>query len=63
MKIFGYESRDDNRDAAPFVRFVSLLQLKLPEEYAQHEPRAKQHRYLAINKAIQRALRDADPSG
>jgi hypothetical protein len=64
VKVFGFESRNDRRrEAAPFVKFVTKLQAQLPERYAQHEPTRAGHPYFAINKAIQRALRDTNAGG
>jgi hypothetical protein len=57
VNVLNYESRADRRKPTPFVQFVAQLQAELPEWLEQHQPENAAHRWLALNKAIQRALR------
>jgi hypothetical protein len=58
VKTRNYESREDRRPPTPFVEFVTVLQAtKLPPAYEEHEPKRAGHKYFAIDKALQRALR------
>ena len=60
VNSFNYESRADRRNPTPFVRFVAQLQAELPEWLEQHQPENAAHRWLALSKAIQRTLRNAN---
>jgi hypothetical protein len=64
VTVRSYESRYDRRRPTPFVEFITLLQAQLPpDRYERHEPARAGHKYFAINKAIQRALRDSNQCG
>lgn len=56
VSTFNFASRADRREPTPFVRFMAHLQAKLPEWFEQHQPENAAHRWLALSKAIQRAL-------
>jgi hypothetical protein len=57
VRVLNYEDATDDRSPTTFMQLVELLQLDLPEWLGQHESSRGRHRWQALAKAIQRALK------